>query len=105
VAAAILRLQRLKPHVFEGPNGAAEQAAEKCAFRPSGVKTSEENIDFMSCLKAQPTKHRTFSGACEAAPHKHSCGLSASIEVFGVKVEAAPKALPREIKSWPEMCL
>src|SRR5713226_5848417 len=39
---------------------AASQVAEKCGFRPSGVKTPEENAAFMSCLKARPTKLKSF---------------------------------------------
>src|SRR6266704_5672950 len=39
---------------------AAEQAGGKCVFRPSGVKTPEESADFMSCLKARPTKLESF---------------------------------------------
>jgi hypothetical protein len=31
-----------------------------CGKMPSGVETPEENADFMSCLKARPTKHETF---------------------------------------------
>jgi hypothetical protein len=45
---------------------AAKQVAEKCSFGPSGVKTPEENADFMSRLKARPTKLETFSAACKA---------------------------------------
>src|SRR5712664_1739269 len=45
---------------------AAIQAAETCVSGPSGVKTPEENADFMSCLKARPTKLKTFSATCEA---------------------------------------
>src|SRR5712691_9716347 len=45
---------------------AAKQVAEKCSFRPSGVKTPEENAAFMSCLKARPTKLKTFSATCKA---------------------------------------
>src|SRR6266852_4836636 len=45
----------------------ASQVAEKCSFRPSGVKTPEENAAFMSCLKARPTKLKSFSAACSAA--------------------------------------
>src|SRR5712664_359606 len=44
----------------------AEQVAEICVSAPSGVKTPEENADFMSCLKARPTKLKTFSATCEA---------------------------------------
>src|SRR6266513_1788876 len=51
---------------------AAEQVAEICVFGPSGVKTPEENADFMSCLKARPTKLKTFSATCEVANHKDS---------------------------------
>jgi len=39
---------------------AAIQVAEICVSGPSGVKTPEENADFMSCLKARPTKLKTF---------------------------------------------
>ncbi len=46
---------------------AAKQVAEKCGFRPSGVKTPEENATCMSCLKARPTKLKSFSAACKAA--------------------------------------
>src|SRR6266478_1826921 len=52
---------------------AAKQVAEKCAFRPSGVKTPDESADFMSCLsflrqdeKARPTKLKSFSVTCTA---------------------------------------
>jgi hypothetical protein len=44
----------------------AQEAAEKCAFRPSGVKTPEESADFMSCLKARPTTLESFSATCKA---------------------------------------
>src|SRR5256885_3772336 len=44
----------------------ASQVAEICVSAPSGVKTPEENADFMSCLKARPTKLKTFSATCEA---------------------------------------
>src|SRR6266853_392928 len=50
----------------------AKQVAEKCGFRPSGVKTPEENAAFMSCLKARPTKLKSFSAACKAASRR-SC--------------------------------
>jgi hypothetical protein len=49
-----------------GIASAAEQLAEKCALGPSGVKPPKENADFMSCLKARPTKLRSFSAACGA---------------------------------------
>src|SRR6266436_7359122 len=45
---------------------AAIQVVETCVSGPSGVKTPEENADFMSCLKARPTKLKTFSATCEA---------------------------------------
>src|SRR2546430_10774025 len=48
------------------PKSQAEQVAEICVSSPSGVKTPEENADFMSCLKARPTKLKTFSATCEA---------------------------------------
>src|SRR5467141_2487798 len=55
------------------PKSQAEQVAEICVSGPSGVKTPEENADFMSCLsflrqdkKARPTKLKTFSATCEA---------------------------------------
>jgi hypothetical protein len=44
----------------------AKSAAEKCGFGPSGVKTPEENADIMSCLKARPTKRKSFSAAFRA---------------------------------------
>ena len=44
----------------------AIQAAETCGSGPSGVKTPEENADFMSYLKARPTKLKTFSATCGA---------------------------------------
>src|SRR5216684_1215858 len=56
----------LKPSFYWLVDVTAEQVAEKCGFRPSGVKTPEENADFMSCLKARPTKLKTFSTTCEA---------------------------------------
>jgi len=46
---------------------AAEVVAEKFAFRPSGVKTPQENAGLMSCLKARPTKLKTFSATSLAA--------------------------------------
>ena len=49
---------------------AAIQAAETCVSGPSGVKTPEENADFMSCLKARPTKLKAFSATCEACATK-----------------------------------
>jgi len=55
----------------------AEVAAEKFAFRPSGVKTPQEIAGLMSCLKAQPTKLKTFSATSEAATHKPHLYLSA----------------------------
>src|SRR5467141_4573079 len=81
------------------PKSQAEQVAEICVSGPSGVKTPEENADFMSCLsflrqdkKARPTKLKTFSAACEAAPttpiyemacsvvsHKHSAATEGRI--------------------------
>src|SRR6266704_1282150 len=48
----------------------AKREAEKWPFGPSGVKTPEGNADFMSCLKARPTKRETFSATCKAATHK-----------------------------------
>src|SRR5260370_17251806 len=44
----------------------AKREAEKWPFGPSGVKTPPENADFMSCLKARPTKRETFSAASSA---------------------------------------
>jgi len=64
-------LQGLKPSFYWLVDVTAEQVAEKCGFRPSGVKTPEENAAFMSCLKARPTKLKSFSAACEAATHKY----------------------------------
>src|ERR1039458_5596498 len=49
----------------------ASQAAEKCALRPSGVQTPEENTAFMSCLKARPTNLATLSTAGEACSTKN----------------------------------
>jgi hypothetical protein len=65
-----IQLQGLKPLLFRLSNVAAKQATEKCAFRPSGVKTPEENIHFMSCLKARPTKLRIFSQPVKPRPTK-----------------------------------
>ena len=45
---------------------AAKEVAEKCGFRPSGVKTPDESADIMSCLKARPTKLNTFSATSKA---------------------------------------
>ena len=59
--------QTLKPGISSRYGVAAEQVAEKCHFGASGVKTPEGNSDFMSCLKARPTNHGTFSATCEAA--------------------------------------
>ena len=59
-------LRGLKPNFYWRFDVAAEQVAEICVFGPSGVKTPEENADFMSCLKARPTKLKTFSATCEA---------------------------------------
>jgi hypothetical protein len=53
---------------------AAKQVAEKCAFRPSGVKTPGENADFMSCLKARPTKLKSFSTTSKAASRRSRYG-------------------------------
>src|SRR5713226_694238 len=63
---------------------AAKQVAGKCGFKPSGVKTPEENAAFMSCLKARPTKLRSFSAACKAEFKKSlaSAGLKAGLEKF-----------------------
>src|SRR5713226_140654 len=66
--------ERLKAFIFQVSNVAAEQAAGKCVFTPSGVKTPEENANFMSCLKARPTKLKSFSASCEAATHKDRLG-------------------------------
>src|SRR6266478_4016988 len=52
----------------------AKREAEKWPFGPSGVKTPEGNADFMSCLKARPTKHETFSAICLAAEVEFGCG-------------------------------
>jgi hypothetical protein len=56
---------------------AAIQVAEICVSGPSGVKTPEENADFMSCLKARPTKLKTFSAACIAAGRNKARELKA----------------------------
>src|SRR5258708_1487844 len=45
----------------------SSQAAEKCVFRPAGVKTPEEYVGFMSRLKARPTKLEAFSATCSDA--------------------------------------
>src|SRR5260370_24191601 len=45
----------------------AEEAAGKCLFGPSGVKTPEGNAVPLSCLKARPARLPTFSAMCEAA--------------------------------------
>jgi hypothetical protein len=37
----------------------------RSVFHASGVKTPEKNTNFMSCLKARPTKFKSFSTACE----------------------------------------
>ena len=58
----------LKPSFYWRFVVPAEQVAEIRVSGPSGVKTPEENADFMSRLKARPTKLKTFSAACEAAP-------------------------------------
>ncbi len=63
-------LQGLKPPFYWAFDVAAEQVAEKCSLRPSGVKTPEEKAAFMSCLKARPTKLKSFSASCGAATHK-----------------------------------
>jgi hypothetical protein len=63
-------LQGLKPGISLRYGVAAEQVSRKCPFEPSGVKTPEGNADFMSCLKARPTKRETFSAICEAATSK-----------------------------------
>jgi hypothetical protein len=59
--------QALKPSFSWCFDVGAEQVAENSGFGPSGVKTPEENEDFMSCLKARPTKLETFSASCEVA--------------------------------------
>ena len=56
----------------------AIQAAEICVSGPSGVKTPEENADFMSCLKARPTKLKTFSATCEACATCPRCTYAVS---------------------------
>jgi len=65
---------------------AAIQVAEICVSGPSGVKTPEENADFMSCLKARPTKLKTFSAACIAAGRKKARELKAADSLPGGEV-------------------
>jgi hypothetical protein len=62
---------------------AAIQVAEICVSGPSGVKTPEENADFMSCLKARPTKLKTFSATCIAAGRKKARELKAADSLPG----------------------
>src|SRR5882762_178778 len=50
----------------ESRTSAAKVVAEKFALRPSGVKTPQENAGLMSCLKARPTKLKTFSATSKA---------------------------------------
>jgi hypothetical protein len=56
-----------------------EQVAEIYVSGPSGVKTPEENADLMSCLKARPTKLKTFSATCEACATgpRRTCAVTA----------------------------
>src|SRR6267154_1393658 len=68
--------QTLKAGISLRYGVAAEQVAEKCHLGASGVKTPEGNTDFMSCLKARPTNHGTFSATCEAATS--TCEAAAS---------------------------
>jgi hypothetical protein len=74
-------------------NVAAEKDAKKCHFGPSGVKTPEGNADFMSCLKARPTKRETFSATCEAAIRIAflQAGLSFLACPTGARSAARPK--------------
>src|SRR5712691_4141139 len=70
-----------------------EEAAGKCLFGPSGVKTPEGNAAFLSCLIARPTKPLTISAICEAAEMAGgSCreSLSASAPASKLSVTATP---------------
>src|SRR5258708_21214692 len=58
------RTSAAKAFVLRPSNVAAGQVAEIRVFRPSGVKTPEEKAAFMSCLKARPTKLKSFSASC-----------------------------------------
>src|SRR6266704_1514674 len=50
-------------------------------FRPSGVKTPEENAAFMSCLKARPTKLKSFPQPVKPNSKIHfSAGLKSLCE-------------------------
>src|SRR5467141_2410599 len=60
------------------PKSQAEQVAEICVSGPSGVKTPEENADFMSCLKARHTKLKTFSATSEACATCLRCTYAVS---------------------------
>ncbi len=55
-AGILAKIEALQLHTVVAPS----RIAGKCIFRPSGVKTPEENTDFMSCLKARPAKLKSF---------------------------------------------
>ena len=69
-ARALVRPNQISPK-------SALHVVEKYTFGPSGVKTLEGKADFMSCLKARPTKRETFSAACFAAEAVMGCGTPA----------------------------
>jgi hypothetical protein len=76
----VMRVSAATPRFFLRFDAAFEKAAGKNCSGSSGVKTPAEIADFMSCLKARPTKLQTFSATCDAATHKEFSFCSKLVE-------------------------